>query len=242
MMKKYLVVAEGPTDFVVLKEIANAIAIEKNEEIKLVELSPQLDATTSSYPPHGWSGVRTWCRKHQIKTPEAIAHLDPQIQKYAARQSWSALLAIESADGLIIQMDCDIAEEIQEPYQFQPGSCRVNHSKNGILEWLGLSQAPKEIFLAISSQSLETWILALHPPTDPVFKDLQPNFCYEDITDVEDRLIKLGYSSRRVKGRMRIRKSPYTTYESYGKEIASNLPAVRERCSTAHDLCLHLES
>lgn len=241
-MKKYLLVSEGPTDNVVIKEIAKKIASEIGQKIEIVELSPQRDATSGTYPAHGWSAVQSWCMKFSAKSQASMAHLPIQTQQFLQRQSWRSLLAFDSANGLLIQLDTDIAQELRELKVIQPGDCRKTHCKDAVLAWLNESAEVDGLYLALTAHALETWILATHNPSESVFDDLPKNFNYEHIEDVEERLINLGYESRVKRGRPRLKKSPYTIYEDYAKQIAANLPVVRERCEAANEFCKNLEA
>lgn len=242
MKKKFLLVSEGPTDHVIIKEVAKTISSATGKEIEVIELSPQRDATSGTYPGHGWNGIQSWCKKFSLKTPESLSHLPPTAQQYLMRQNWRALLAFDSADGLIIQLDTDIAEQLTELKNIQPGECRKTHCSESVLSWLNESAISTELYLALTSHSIETWILATHPPTADIFKDLPANFNYEEITDVEDRLLSLGYASKFKRGRNRVRKTPHDIYIPYAKSISENMSAVRQRCESADNLCKHFES
>lgn len=241
-MKKYLLVSEGPTDHVVLKEIAKKIAAEIGQVIEIVELSPQRDATSGTYPAHGWNAIQSWCKKFSFKSPSSMAHLPASTQQYLQRQNWRSLLAFDSAIGLLIQLDTDIAQDLRDLKIIQPGDCRKTHCKDAVLTWLNESAAVDGLYLALTAHALETWILATHNPSESVFDDLPKNFNYEHIEDVEERLISLGYDSKLKRGRQRLKKSPYTIYETYAKRIAADLPAVRSRCEAADEFCKHLEA
>lgn len=241
-MKKFLLVSEGPTDHVVIKEVAKTISSAVGDSIDIVELSPQRDATSGTYPSHGWGAIKSWCKKYSLKTPELVAHLPRTTQIFLQRQQWRALVAFDKANGLIIQLDTDIAHELTELKTIQPGECRKTHCANEVLSWLNEKGVPDSLHLALTSFALETWILATHPRGDAVFADLPDGFNYEEIENVEDRLIALGYESRLKKGRRRIKKSPYTVYEPYARRIALNLDVVRQNCEAADALCVYIES
>jgi hypothetical protein len=241
MKKKFLLVSEGPTDYLVIKEIANSLKGAKGEDIEVSLLAPQTDATSGSYPPHGWGGIRAWCMKFSKKSEEELKDLPPQAQQFLLRQNWRALLAINNADGLIIQLDTDIAHDISHATAYLPGSCRNQHCNDSILFWLKEGATSSQLYLALTSYALETWLLATHPPADPVFSDLTTGFDYESLADFEDRLVALGYPSVNKAGRRRFKKKPFTRYEAYGKKIVANLTDVRSRCNAAEQLCSHME-
>ncbi len=102
---KYLLVCEGPTDISFLKELSSKIGEDLQSTIELVELSPQKDATTSQWPPHGWTQVRNWCKAWKFKTPEDIKDVPSHFIELLKRRNWRALIDINNADGLIMQMD-----------------------------------------------------------------------------------------------------------------------------------------
>ncbi|MEZ1317030.1 hypothetical protein QIW53_13470 [Pseudomonas fluorescens] len=241
-MKKYLLVSEGPTDHVVIKEVAKKISSEIGQTIEIVELSPQRDATSGTYPAHGWNAIQSWCKKFSNKSLESMSHLPPSAQRFLQRQNWRALLAFDNANGLLIQLDTDIAQDLKDLNVIQPGDCRKTHCKNAVLAWLNESAEADGLYLALTAHALETWILATHDPADPVFDDLPKDFNYEHIEDVEDRLISLGYASRLKRGRQRLKKSPYIIYETYAKRITADLANIRARCEAADEFCKHLEA
>lgn len=241
--KKYLLVSEGPTDFIIIKHISRKISSTIGSAVNIVEISPTPDATTGTYPGHGWGGIKAWCRKYsRNKSPASVSHLPPLQQQLLLRLNWPALIAINGADGIIIQIDSDIAHLLKSSTPYQPGSCRSTHCYNEVLFWLNEDQKPQEIYLAISALAIETWLLATHPPTDKAFNNLPKNFNYETVSDFEDRLVALKYPSYNDGGRRRLKKSPAKTYEPHGQKIADNLSDVRTRCVAADALCTHLES
>lgn len=241
-MKKYLLVSEGPTDHVVIKEIAKKISSQIGQSIEIVELSPQRDATSGTYPAHGWNAIQSWCKKFSTKSQDSMAHLPASTQQFLRRQSWRSLLAFDGSIGLLIQLDTDIAQDLRDLKIIEPGDCRKTHCKEAILTWLNESADVDGLYLALTAHALETWILATHSPSDPVFDDLPENFNYEHIEDVEERLIRLGYESKMKRGRQRLKKSPYTIYDNYAKRIAADLSNVRNRCEAADEFCKHLEA
>lgn len=241
--KKYLLVCEGPTDFIIIKHISRKISSAIGSVVDIIEISPTPDATTGTYPPHGWGGIKAWCRKYsRNKSLASVSHLPPLQQQLLLRLNWPALIAINDADGIIIQIDSDIAHLLNSNAPYQLGGCRSTHCYNEILFWLSEGQKPQEIYLAISALAIETWLLATHPPTDNVFSNLLQNFNYEAVADFEDRLVTLKYPSYNDRGRRRLKKSPAKTYEPHGQRIADNLNDVRSRCVAADALCTHLES
>jgi hypothetical protein len=239
-MGKYLLVAEGPTDHVVINELADKLSAEHNKKIEIVELAPRADATSGNYPAFGWTAIEKWCKRYKHKAPQDVAAAPAPIRAALLRNNWRALIAIDGADGLIIQMDNDIAHEINATAPFTAGGNRSLHCHAAILSWLGEAALPAEMHLAIASMSTETWILASFDPDHNIFSDLAQPIKYEEIDNCEDRLVSLGFKSKKKNGRKRLLKSPYTVYEPYAKTISENLPTIRSRCPALDSLCTHI--
>lgn len=239
-MTKYLLVAEGPTDHVIINELAAKLSELKGQIIEVAELAPRADATSGSYPAFGWSAIEKWCKRYRVKTPEELEAAPAALRENLRRNTWKGMLGIQGADGIIIQMDNDIAHEISTVAEFIPGACRSTHCKTAMTSWLGESVLPKDIYLAVSAVATETWILAAYSPDNAVFSDLPKPVNYEQIEDCEERLIKLGLKAKKKNGRRRLLKSPYTIYTSYAKTIVGNLAVVRGRCPALDSLCNHL--
>lgn len=239
-MAKYLLVAEGPTDHVIISELAVKLSDLQGRLIEVVELAPQADATNGSYPAFGWSAVEKWCKRYRVRTPEELEAVPAVLRETLRRNTWKGMLGIQGADGIIIQMDNDIAHEISTVAAFIPGTCRSTHCKTAMTSWLGESTLPDDVYLAISAVATETWILAAYAPDNAVFADLPKPINYEQIENCEERLIALGLRSKMKKGKRRLLKSPYTIYEPYAKTVVENLAAVRERCPALDSLCNHL--
>ena len=243
MEKKYLLVCEGPTDFFVIEKISERLEEITGKKITIRPLSPRPNPATNEWPPQGWTAVKDWCRIYKSKNEADLDEIKiPAVREFARRQNWRALIQADNADGIILQIDTDIAECIKEPNEFNAATThRREHLKGAIEFWLGENVTSDQIYLAITSHALEAWILATHDRTDPVFSDLHPNFNYEDITDPEERMIVLGYESTQKDGRNRIKKCE-RTYKTYGTKISQNLESVREKCMAANELCTHIES
>lgn len=239
-MARYLLVAEGPTDHVVINELAAKLSEIQGRLIEVFELAPQADATSGSYPAFGWSAIEKWCKRFRVKTPEELDAVPEALRNNLRRNTWKGMLGIQGADGIIIQMDNDIAHEISTVATFVSGSCRSTHCKTAMISWLGESVLPNDVYLAIAAVATETWILATYDPEHTVFADLPKPLNYEKIEDCEDRLIALGLRSKRKKGRRRLLKNPYTIYDAYAKTIVDNLAVARGRCPALDSLCNHL--
>ncbi|MCI5146553.1 MAG: hypothetical protein D3923_13755 [Candidatus Electrothrix sp. AR3] len=232
---KFLLVCEGPTDIAFLKELSSKIGEDFNAAIELIELSPERDATTNQYPSHGWPGVRSWCRKWKRKTPEELEKVPSHFIELMRRRYWKALIDINGANGLIIQMDTDIAEQLCDldcHFTDYEGT-RRSYCQKAILSWLGESaETLNRAYLLLPSFAIETWLLATHDPDETVFDDLDKPFNYEELLDVENRLIAIGYAAKEVSGKKRLKKQS-KRYKNYGKIVFPKFHNVKQRCTEA---------
>lgn len=231
---KYLLVCEGPTDVAFLKRLASKLGTDLGAEVTIQELSPQKDATTGEWPAHGWNAVRSWCKSWRVKSKEDLANIAPHLEELAKRRTWKALVQT-SADGLIIQMDTDIAEQITDLDERFPHTTlsRREFCEQALFNWINESKTSEEkpVFL-LPSYAMETWLLALYDPTENVFSDLDTDFNYEDIANLEDRLISLGFSSKKKRGMDKLVKKEHL-YVNYADQVYNNFHTVKSRCSEA---------
>jgi hypothetical protein len=235
MSKKYLLICEGYTDILVIKEIAKHI----DSDIIIQELSPQRDATTRRYPEHGWEEVRQWCRLYG----KSLDVDSDSFEALAAKsKSWKAQVDIASADGLIIQMDTDIVEYITDlahSYNGTTKQARKRYAEKSVLKWLGEETKPDEIYLLLTTYSTETWLLATYERTNDIFNSLPNNFDFENVENVVDLLCSLGLECYQ-KGN--ITKLSKKGYHIYAARIVENLQNVRRECEEANNFCNFLES
>jgi len=238
--KLYLLVCEGPTDILVIDKIAKKISENISNSVNIREISPQKDATTNRYPNHGWEAVKRWCKLYGRSIVETG---DPLIDFAAKRKSWKAELAISQANGLIIQIDTDIVQYITDlipNYSGTTKKSRKSFAKKAILNWLGETTKPDEIYLLLSTTSTETWILATHDRIESVFNDLPNDFDFEDIENVIERLFTLGYASYiDSQGKEKLSKSDY---RPYAQKIIDHLDKVRLECEEVEKMCQEFES
>lgn len=243
MAKIFLLISEGPTDFHVVEHLSAAIGKECGEEVKVLLLSPAPDATSGRMPSHGWGGVKAACERHRVKTDAELGNIDPRFKKLALALNWRNLLAFNGAAGLIIQLDADVAEDIDGRGAFDPTVHERRAFSESVLEkWIGQAPDGKSLYFAVTKMALETWLLATYDRGHDIFKDLQPGFSFGEIVDVENRLIALGCSAETAKSGRRRLKKKVSKYQRYGEQIAANLAKVRSECSCADALCDYLAS
>ena len=238
----YLLVCEGPTDIIVIKKIAKVLSTQLGKQIEIREISPQRDATTHRYPDHGWEEVKQWC---QLYGETSINIDNPFAQIAAKSRNWKTLIAMSRAEGLIIQIDTDIAEQIiiddMPVYRGDSKNSRKHYCRKSLLYWLGENTIPDNIHFILSTYSTETWLLSTHNRTEDVFENIEDNFDFEDIANPQDYLISLGYStySNHTGSGLKLSKD-LSLYSRYADSIASNLETVSRECEEVQKFTTYL--
>lgn len=238
MSKTYLLVSEGPSDEAVIKRIAESISEDIGMEITIRLLAPEVDATSGKHKPHGWTGVKNWCNKNKKLSDGELERLPSNLAQVRRRRHWESIVLFAGAAGLIIQMDSDIAGELGYCSSQHPSIAPSVYCQRQVNEWLGRVGEQRKLHVAVSNVALETWILATWDRSHQVFSDLPTDFRFQEITNVEDRLITLGLPSRLTGGRRRLRKTQ-EDYLDHGMRIRSNLEIVRAECEEVNSLCLY---
>ncbi|MEQ1638248.1 MAG: hypothetical protein ABL903_16330 [Methylococcales bacterium] len=152
------------------------------------------------------------------------------------------LIDFSNASKLFIQLDTDIAE------QANPDCVNQNHSarhccQEKISQKLEATVEPNRCHYVLPTQNTETWILASHEPPLLIENAVIEN--YEIITDTEQRLINLGYKSKKGvnnNSARKLNKKPASQYRSHGKQLVENLTNARQRCAELDRLCVLLEN
>lgn len=227
MTKKVLVVCEGHTDFVFIEGIFNHLGKPIGKKFQLEMIAPQVDATTGAAEQHGWTGVKRWCELNAIKNPSSLGHLPEHIRRVVLSRSWETLVAASNADLLLIQLDTDIAKEIDR--NFNPSlESRRDFCARQLNRWLGiLTDVPNCKYL-LPTYAIENWLLATYDETSApdVFCAAPHN--YEIIFDVEARLLALGYPKKG--GRLKKTVLKYKNDDRFLKRLLTHLDVSKARC------------
>lgn len=212
------VVAEGPTDLVVITAALEAI-LPKPPTIQL--LQPE---DPSGERGAGWGGVLKWCWEFRTRNLNR-AEDDP---------------TPEGFDFLIIHLDADVAGELYSnalqlvdlPFALAnfgalpcekpcpPPADSVNELKAVVTSWIGIGPLGDKTKLCIPSKSIEAWLAAAVLPTHShLIKNIE---CEEDM---EEKLKQLPV-------RIRIRKSK-REYEKHASTVTANWKQVQTLCNQA---------
>ena len=194
-------VAEGPSDWLALEEMIRTIEPDSD----FLHIRP--DMTLVSGSPHGWKGVRAWCRE-MGPILESFLVADPGLPLHL----------------LVIHLDCTMAHNIEADRPCPPADATSNALREIVTgEWLGRASLPAFVVLTTPSLSTDTWIVAaLEPP----YQGREPLEC--------DRQAERELARRRL---LRLRdgevKKPAAKYEPLAKQMGQRVDYVCAACSEA---------
>jgi hypothetical protein len=204
-------VAEGPTDLVIIEAALKAI-LKKPMIVTLLQPENPPSAFGA-----GWCGVLKWCLEFK-KRGYAGFEQDP---------------TLEGFDFLILHLDADVASASYTNCSLIPEGnwgtlpCEkpcppavdsVNDLKAAITSWTGLGILG-DIKLCIPSKSIDTWLAAAVFYGD---SKLMNNIECENMASKLEQLPK----------NLRIKKSQ-RVYQNYAEKIAENWDQVRQLCTQA---------
>ena len=185
-MKKVIgIVGEGPTDYLVIKEVIDFVSGEENTYIRL-QPEPNLQGKFGN----GWKGVWKWCEDTAPILEKIFCDITPKM------------------DLLVVQMDADVSRKEKEVHclcksnscdkkgnvhplkcdEIKNEKCPVvlpceNHAPSSagyaahlheiIMRWLNLKEEKDNILVMIPCDSTDAWIVA----------------AYEDLDDIEKKKI-----------------------------------------------------
>lgn len=202
------VVAEGPTDRIVIEAAMRAIL--KSREFVVTQLQPE-GSLAFGESGSGWVGVYRWCRQSATRG--------------GGRLSDDHLL-FSRFDLLVLHLDADIASKSYEQGSVvpraqdaelpceqpcPPAADTTNAVRSVLLSWCGESSTPAKSTLCVPSKSTEAWVVAALYPNDPA---LRTNF--ECLPNPEVRLTQ-------QKKNVRIKKRK-ADYEKKSAEIEAAWP------------------
>jgi hypothetical protein len=221
---KIALIAEGPTDRVVIESALKAI-LSRSFIIKLLQpeaTRPDLGA--------GWGGVLKWCREFRSRGFGSLED-DPTLEQY---------------DLFILHIDADVSHfsytdlggEIERTaleagcgalpcsQECPPPVASINRLKGVLFSWLGIEAIGNKTVLCIPSKSSEAWLAsAVYPGNRALLENL------ECAMTMEARLAALPKGQK-------IRKNT-REYLNHANTVKTMWPLVRQKCSRADTF--HLE-
>jgi len=195
-MLRIALVAEGPTDGVVIESALRAIL--QGREFVFKQIFPE-GSLVFGVLGAGWGGVYRWCHQSSQRGSGSLR---------------GDSLVFQNFDLLILHLDADVAgfdyqddEIIPTTFDLQlpceedcpPPSATTNALRLVLLSWCGEKTVPAKTVLCTPSKSTEAWVVASLFPNDiAVGKGIE---CYRD---PESRL-----GQQKANNRIRKRKRDY---------------------------------
>lgn len=231
-MKNIGIICEGPTDYVILKEVIDKITGENNNYFQL-QPEPDLLGTYGN----GWKGVWKWCRDNAPIKEKIMKDIQPvldmlviQMDGDVSRKERVAHCICASTvcenKGILNPLECDINKESRElcpvvlPCQEHESSIvgYMEHLENLIKSWMS---DLNDTCIVIPCDSTEAWIVAAY--------DGLP-----DVESIEDPWIniiakKKSYHDIRIAGDKKRKR----IYEQFVEVVCANWEKVTELCLSA---------
>jgi len=194
-------VAEGPSDCLALEEMIRTV----EPEADFLRIRP--DMTLVSRSPHGWTGVRAWCREMGTLL-ESFLSADPGLPLHI----------------LVIHLDCSMAHNVGADRPCPPADATSGTLREIVIgEWLGRASLPGFIVLATPSLSTDTWIVA----------GLEPPFLGEIPLECDPQAERELVRRRLLRLRDGEVKKPAAKYEPLAKQMAQGIDKVCMSCPEA---------
>lgn len=211
-------IAEGPTDYVILEAVLRSIL---PSPFTLILLQPE-----ATRPDLGgrWGGVMKWCGEFRSRGVGSIEE-DPTLQLY---------------DIVILHIDADVADKSYSDYGLEiaqeaqkaglgllpcalpcpPPGATVDKLTAVVLSWLDVTEFGNKTVLCVPSKSSEAWLAAsVFPDNQALLADIE---CASDLGNRLAQLPKL----------QRIRKSK-REYLPHSAVVTARWNDVRQVCSQA---------
>lgn len=152
------VVAEGPSDFLVIEAVVRRL--DPSVELELIQPGTTL---VSGYP-NGWRGVQAWCEENGPR-------LEAVMRGVKGRE----------LDGLLIHTDCSMAHNVAARRPCPPCRDTVDALRAVVAGWLARKHLPGWIAIVTPAQMTDAWIVAaLDDPPYEGLPDIECDLGAED--------------------------------------------------------------
>jgi hypothetical protein len=170
-MVRIALVAEGITDYVVLRAAMESMLNGRTFDLKLLQPEESVAFTGQGNAGPlggGWRGVYKWCLQAVQRGGGALSG-DPLFSTY---------------DMLVLHVDADVAGEDPANYKHfpipelagflpcekpcPPPNATTDALRDVLLSWVGEKKTPPKTVLCTPSKSTEAWVVAFFFPKDPV--------------------------------------------------------------------------
>lgn len=216
------VVAEGPTDAIVIEAALRAMIPARSIVWKLLQPEGSIAFGETGT---GWGGVYRWCKQSALRGQGSLGRDE---------------LVLKGFDMLILHLDADvagrnyaeagivpIAEDRELPCErpCPPAKDTTDELRSVLLSWCGEKTAPSNVVLCTPSKNTEAWVVTLLFPQDRAVRAAVTIECF---ATPESRL---GQQPKK----QRIRKSQHD-YRAHGEVMQSEWPRIAAigKLSEAH--------
>lgn len=231
-MRNIGIICEGPTDYIILKEVVDRITGENNHYVPL-QPEPDLEGKYGN----GWKGVWKWCADHAEKKERYMKDIEPALdaliiqmdgdvsRKEKAAHCWCRSTVCKYK-GIYNPIECDVKPEIREicpvvlPCVGHEESVNgyIGHLESLVGKWL---DDLCDTCIAVPCDSMEAWIVAAYDEKENV----------ERVEDPWTNIIakKKFYHNIKISG---AKKRP-KIFQEFVKVVCSNWSKVTELCVSA---------
>jgi len=178
MRKVIGIVGEGPTDYMVIKEVIDHITGEANEYRRL-----QPEPDMAGRFGNGWKGVWKWCETTSDILDKLFHEVTPQLDLLVIQMDADVSRKEKEVHCLCGSVECEAREE-DHPLRCKKvieGKCPVilpcrkhvqnsrgyeEHLEKMIWKWLGNCANDEDILITIPCDSTDAWIVAAYQDPD----------------------------------------------------------------------------
>lgn len=180
MRKVIGIVGEGPTDYMVIKEVIDHITGEANEYRRL-----QPEPDMAGRFGNGWKGVWKWCETNSGVLDKVLHEVIPQLDLLVIQMDADVSRKEREVHCLCGSVECKVREECHplRCAKVIEGQCPVilpcrmhvqdaggyeEHLEKLIRQWLGICANNGDILITIPCDSTDAWVVAAYQDCDNV--------------------------------------------------------------------------
>ncbi|GHV55422.1 hypothetical protein FACS1894216_17710 [Synergistales bacterium] len=232
MSKTIGIVSEGPTDYLLVKELIDKITREENDYLPLQPEEPPTGPLGN-----GWKGVWRWCDEHRailndymtaVSPPLdcLIIQMDGDVSRKEKETHCMCVSALCEISGTVHPLDCQLCSggvcPVRLPCTNHGDSDFAGHLSELVFTWLHIAEGDFNVIMTVPCDSTDTWVAT-------AYDDLRNN-C-EAHTNPWTTIIARAaeYHSIRIPGH----KKSVKIYRELVKEVCKQWNTVKERCPQA---------
>jgi len=212
------IVAEGPSDFMLLEQLINSLL---EGEYDYIRLHPE---TKFGVRERGWQGVRAWCQMVATEFESLAIFLNG---------------ATPTLDLLVIHIDADVASTINCEHPCPPAQDSCDAIAQCLINWLGNPSTQEPLVLCIPAQNTEAWVLAADNPKTKSPYHNPPEKYLECVPSPDMIISSQGYQPHPLLKRKRKKENGRKVKKANknAKDYAKLIPNVLENWEYVKRLC-----